>query len=600
MNILGINAFGQNPSACLLVDGKLVNFSHEERFNRLKGSHSLFPSQALMWCLKNNNIVLQDIDYISFNWDCKKYPFQMVRSLVKSRFSQNKTIFKSKSKLRKNGSVINLLNHLVSYDPKLIKEKIHDNLRISGHEGEIPKIIFVNHHLSHAYQAYYQSDFLDSLVLVADGHGEENCISGYEVRNGKFSKIVEYNIPDSLGWFYGSITAYLGFHANRDEGKLMGLAAFGEKRRKNNPWIERLDKLIYVKNNHLNFDPEFLKYGNNEYHPRYTDLLVKFITSYDSKMAPISLNKLVSQDGNLINKYLLDRYIDIAYAAQLKLEEALICIVKEMIKKTKITKLAYAGGVALNCKANRAILDNSGITELFVHPASSDDGSCIGAAFYVAKECGEPVRNILKNVQIGPSFSNDLILETIKQANLKFDHTDNVPLTTAKYLEEGNIMGWFQGGSEMGPRALGGRSIIASLNDPNVKQKINERVKFREVWRPYCPSILAEEQANYVKNSVNSPFMILAANAKDKLKNMAPSIVHVDNSVRPQTVDKESNALWFDMIFQQTKLTGIPMILNTSFNVRGEPIVNSPRDAIRTYCSCGLDKLVIGNYILSK
>ncbi len=600
MNIIGLNAFGQNPSACLLIDGKLVSFSHEERFNRMKGSHGLFPSQALSWCLKQNNFALEDIDYIAFNWDCDKYPFKIFTDLVKSRFSKNKTIFKKDSGFKNNSSAVNILDHLVSYNPKLIKEKIRDNLRMAGHGGEIPKIIFVNHHLAHAYQAYYQSDFKDSLVLVADGHGEENCISGYKVVNENFIKIIGYNIPNSLGWFYGAFTAYLGFHANRDEGKLMGLAAYGEKRKEVNPWIERLDKLIQLKNNHLEFDPKFLKYGGNYYHPRYTNLLVKFITSYDQEMVPINVNQLVLHNGKQINKYLLNKYIDLAYAVQTKLEESLVHIVKGMVQQTKITKLAYAGGVALNCKANQMILAKSGVSEIFVHPASSDDGSSIGAAFYVARETGDSVRNVLKNVQIGASFSNDSILKTIKQANLKFKHIDNVPTATAKYLEEGNIIGWFQGGAEMGPRALGGRSIIASLNDAIVKDKINERVKFRETWRPYCPSILAEEQANFVENSVDTPFMVVAANAKKNLKNVAPSIVHIDNTIRPQTVNKNSNKLWHEMISQQNKLTGIPMVLNTSFNVRGEPIVNSPRDAIRTFFSCGLDKLVIGNYVISK
>ena len=495
------------------------------------------------------------------------------------------------------GSVFNYLN---LYSPSYMREKIRDCLRVFGHRGNIPQIVFVDHHLSHAYQTYFQSSFNESLVLVVDGHGEENCISGYRVNNGVFHKILNYEVPYSLGWFYGGFTAYLGFQANRDEGKMMGLAAYGEARKDTNPWLERLSKIISLENGDFAIDPLFFKLGGNEYHPRYTDHLVKFITSFDSEMLPIGLNETVEQDGEIINKYFLDKYVDLAFAVQKYLEDSLINITNKMVNETGIKNLCIAGGVAMNCKANREILDNTDIDNIFIHPASSDDGSAIGSAFYVAKERGDKVRNILTNVQLGASFSNDEIKRALDSSHISYIKSDDVGVDGAKLLNEGKILSWFQDGFEMGARALGGRSIIASPIYKEMKDKVNKNVKYREMWRPYTPSILEEHQDEYIEDSVDSPFMILAGKAKKRLIENAPAVVHVDNSIRPQTVKKESLPKWHNLINQHYKLSKHPIILNTSFNVRGEPIVSTPFDAIRTFYSTGLDNLIIGDFIVSK
>jgi carbamoyltransferase len=601
MIILGINTFGENPSATLLIDGKLVSFSHEERFNRLKGSYGLFPSHAINWCLKSNNLILADVDYIACSWDSNKYPFSRAKSLIKVKLNYLfQKGYRFPSSIGESSSYGSIFEYLNLYSPKFMKEKIKDNLRISGHKGDIPQIVFVNHHLSHAYQTYFQSSFNESLVLVVDGHGEENCISGYRVNNGVFHKILNYEVPYSLGWFYGGFTAYLGFQANRDEGKMMGLAAYGEVRKKNNPWLERLEKIISFKNNNFTIDPLFFKMGGNEYHPRYTDHLVKFITSFDSEMLPIGLNETVEQNGKIINKYLLDKYVDLAFAVQKYLEDSLISITNKMIKDTGITNLCIAGGVAMNCKANREILDNTDIENIFIHPASSDDGSAIGSAFYVAKQRGYNVRNILTNVQLGASFTNDEIKKALDNSHISYIKSNDIGTDGAKLLNNGKIISWFQDGFEMGARALGGRSIIASPIYKDMKDKVNKNVKYREIWRPYTPSILEEYQDEYIENSVDSPFMILAAKAKKKLIDNTPAVVHIDNTIRPQTVKNKFLPKWYNLINQHYKLSNHPILLNTSFNVRGEPIVSTPYDAIRTFYSTGLDNLIIGDFIISK
>ena len=604
MNILGINAFGENPSACIVIDGKLLNFCAEERFNRLKNSNSLFPSHSISWCLRNNGLVLQDIDKIAYYWGCHKYPQKMFFELSNIKF---KLLFKKKYKYK---SSINATNHffdaieqLTKFSPGNIEKKIRDNLRYFGHKGPIPKIEFVDHHIAHAYQTFYQSPFTESAILIVDGHGEEDAITGYKMKNGILKKEFGYKIPFSLGWFYSAFTAYLGFLPNRDEGKVMGLAAYGESRKSNNPWIERISKILKVTNTGFELNPLFLKFGNNEYNPRYTDSLVKYITSFDPELTPISYGETFEKNGQIFMKYLQKKYIDLAFAVQTQIEKALAVLANQLWYKTSQKNICLAGGVAMNCKANSYIFDNTNFENIFIHPASSDDGSCIGAAFFIAKEFDKSFnenKNILNHVQIGPSYSNDQVEKALKSCNINYRKPSDICSVTAKLLSEGKFISWFQGGCEMGARALGGRSIVACPQNPEVKNLINARVKFREIWRPYCPSILSEYKDDYLKEAVETPFMILAREAKPALQKNAPSVVHVDNTVRPQTVEKHTLPKWYELIDNVGKITGHPIVLNTSFNVRGEPIVCSPYDAIRTFYSTGLDYLVIQDYLISK
>ena len=599
MLILGINAFGQNPSACLVEDGKLKAFSHEERFNRLKGSHGLFPSQALSWCLASHGLKLGDINKIAVNWDCGKYPYRVAISYARALI--NKTL-RGKSGANSSGgdrlgAVIDILN---LYRPGHFGSMIHDALRLCGHKGFIPEIVYVNHHLSHAYQSYYQSGFGDSMVLVADGHGEDVCVSGYEVHGGKFSKILEIPVPYSLGWFYGAFTAYLGFNANRDEGKLMGLAAYGEARREQNPWLERLDRIITIESGGFRLDPVYFKMGSNLYHPRFTDALVDFVCSYNADLSPIVLNEQVQQGDRMINRYLLPEYVDLAYAVQCKLEEAVCALVGNLQAQSGLHRLCLAGGVFMNCKANYSISNLKGIEELFIHPASSDDGSAIGAAYWVSQQLGAKLHDPLRHVQFGAEYTNDAIRKALDQSGMAFVSVDDPAGEAAKLLNKGYYLAWFQGPAEMGARSLGGRSIIACPHRAGVKDDINAKVKFREPWRPFCPSLAFESRADYLGSLAPNHFMIRADNATDLLKEHAAATVHVDNTVRPQTVCEDFLPLWHRLITETAAQNGIPVILNTSFNVRGEPIVNSPLDAIRTFCSCGLDSLVIGNYMILK
>jgi carbamoyltransferase len=271
-----------------------------------------------------------------------------------------------------------------------------------------------------------------------------------------------------------------------------------------------------------------------------------------------------------------------------------------MTHETGLSRLCLAGGVFMNCKANFSISELPEVAELFIHPAASDDGSALGAAYWVARQLGDDPRNPLLHVQHGASFGMSEIKKALDVCNLDYRQLDDPVAITANLLSQGKIIGWFQGGAEMGARALGGRSIIANPNHTDMKDRINARVKFRESWRPYCPSLTQEHAVEYLETPHRNPFMIRADKATALLKEQAPATVHVDNTVRPQIVDKNILPLWHHLIEETGKLTGTPVLLNTSFNVRGEPIVNSPFDAIRTFYSTGLDALVMGEFLILK
>jgi carbamoyltransferase len=598
--VLGLSTFGENPSACLVRDGKLLAFCQEERLTRLKNSNGLFPAAAVGWCLRSQKLQLADVGRLAVSWDCHKYPWRLLGHLAKVKLGLRPAGYRHPTSLRHGNGIGAALKYLNDHTPGAFETGIRDELRINGHSGPIPRIEFVGHHLSHAYQAYYQSSFGDAIVLVVDGSGEENCVSGYEVRNGVFRKILSYDVPYSLGWFFGGFTAYLGFRANRDEGKLMGLAALGECRRQSNPWFERMDKILRVTPDGFELDPGFFKFGGNEFHPRYSDRLFEFITTHDPRLVPVDVNEKVERNGERVHKYLLDEYVDLAFAAQCRLEEALASVVKRLVRETGLKRLCIAGGVAMNCKANGYLLDHAGIEDIFVHPASSDDGVAIGAALIVAQQAGADVRNVLTHAQWGPAFTNQQVKEALDVSHIRYENPPDICEAVAELLSQGKVGGWFHGGMEMGARALGGRSIIAHPLDPSLKARVNRDVKFREEWRPYCPSMTAESAALYSEDPRGAPFMILARRATAKLQREAPATVHVDGSIRPQTVRAEALPRWHHLLDCVGRKTGAPVLLNTSLNVRSEPIVCTPHDAIRCFYSNGMDFIAIEDFLLRK
>lgn len=600
MNILGINAFGMNPAACLLQDGKCVAFAEEERFSRVKISEGLFPGRAVKYCLSYANLTLDSIDRIAFGWDCTKYPWSMVRNFASNYFRYGRRERKSFHKQKSPATVLSVIEGLTDFHPLRIHSKILEGFRTSGFNGDIPKTEFVPHHLSHAFSTYFCSGFDRAGIITMDGHGEDICTQLSIGENDEVRVVESFPIPHSLGWFYAAITEYLGFIPYRDEGKLMGLAAFGEKRKNNNKWIEPFSKILKIGTGVYEVNPVYTLFGGHYYGKRYTDEMVKLITDIDSSAVPVAYGEKVEIGGVLKSKYLREVYIDIAWAAQYLLEQTAVMLAKKMVNRYGVENLCISGGVALNCKMNGEILRQSGCKNIFVQPASNDAGTALGAAMIVAKRFGDKIKNQLKDVYCGPGYNNDEILSVLKQCKLNFQKIEDPAHEGAELLEEGKIIGWFQGRMEFGARALGNRSILANPVFKGIKDRVNNEVKYRESWRPFCPSIIEDVKNDYIENVNEASYMIVAYHAKESMKKNIGVVVHIDNTIRPQIVKQEVNPAFFSLIINLGKRTGHPVVLNTSFNIRGEPIICRPLEAVSCFYSNGLDALIMGNFLVRK
>jgi carbamoyltransferase len=600
MNILGVIGFGKNPAAGLVVDGEIVAFAEEERFTRLKGSHGFFPSKAIAFCLAKAKLNLAEVDRIAFAWDATKYPWKILRHLGVKYLRYHSLTRNAYHKKPESSSFLIAFRSIIEYMPGNLRQAIAFGLRAAGLGGDLPPIDFVPHHLAHAASAYYLSGYDQAGILTLDGSGEEICTQ-LGIGEGDNIRITEtFPIPHSLGWFYAAITQYLGFIPYRDEGKVMGLAALGEPRKALNPWIEPLSRILRVGQDAYEVDPSYTLLGGHYYGEHFTDKLVKLIAGIVPGTLPVNYGEKVAVKGRPQSKYLLDHYVDLAWAAQELLERAALTLARKLVRDYGQENLCIAGGVGLNCKMNGEILRNSGCRNLFVMPAASDSGSALGAALYVARQ-----RRCLKRVRLshtfyGPSYSNEAIYDFLQKAKLNFEETDDPAVAAAQLLAEGKIIGWFQGGMEFGPRALGGRSILANPLFPEIKDKVNAEVKFRESWRPFCPSLLEEHRERYFTQAAQAPFMIVAYPATDLAQKELASVVHVDGTVRPQTVTREANPRFHQILLTLGKTNGHPVVLNTSFNVRGEPIVCMPSEAVRCFFATGLDALVMENFILRK
>jgi carbamoyltransferase len=600
MNILGLMAFGENPAACLLRDGTLVAFAEEERFTRLKGSDGMFPTKAVSYCLAAADLPLEGVDRIAMGWNCLKYPWHMARNFGSTYLRHRGRERRAHHEQAEQGSIFAAAEALLEYHPTLVGERIAHGLRAAGLKGGIPRIEFVSHHLAHAYSAYFPSPFDRAGVLTIDGSGEDLCTQ-LAVGEGNDLQVVEtIQIPNSLGWFYAALTQYLGFLPYRDEGKVMGLAALGEERRATNKWVEPLSSILRINADSYSLDPLYTKFGGHFYGDRFTDELVRLITSVDPTAVPVAYGEKVQHEGRSISKYLLATYVDLAWALQELVERAAVMLARNLVRDHRVENICIAGGVGLNCKMNGEILRQSGCANIFVQPAASDAGSALGAALFVARQLGDRIKQPLTHVYYGPGFDNDAIQAALKQCRVTFRQVDDPALEAADRLEEGKIIAWFQGRMEFGARALGGRSILANLLVPGIKERVNAEVKYRESWRPFCPSVAAEAAPLYLERPNEARFMTVAYRATDSAARTLPAIVHVDGTMRPQTVNAEANPLFHRLLTEMGRRTGHSVVMNTSFNVRSEPVICTPLEAVRCFYSNGLDALIIGNFVLTK
>jgi carbamoyltransferase len=567
MYILGISCYYHDAAACLTRDGEIIAAAQEERFTRKKHDFH-FPHNAIKYCLSEAGIGVNDIKFVGF-YD---KPFIKFERILETYLSVAPAGIKS----------------FIQAMPMWIHQKLWIPQHIQKELGYNGEIIFTEHHESHAASAFFPSQFDEAAILTADGVGEWTTTSMGVGKGNKITITDEIKFPHSLGLLYSAFTYYCGFKVNSGEYKLMGAAPYGEPK-----YIDLiLNELIDLKED-----------GSFKLNMRYFGYLD------DLKMTNGKFNRLFDMPPRKPETKMIQKYLDIARSAQVVTEEVMLRMVKRLYKDTGLKNICLAGGVALNCVANGRIIRETPFENIFVQPAAGDAGGALGVAQFIwyhylgnERKAGKNNDN-MKASYLGPSFSNEYIKNFLNKHKISFEkfENDKLALKTAQLIAEKNVIGWFQGRMEFGPRALGNRSILGDARFPEMKDAVNMKIKFREAFRPFAPSVLKEMASEYfdIKEDLQSPYMLLVAPVREG-KRVIPAVTHVDCSARIQTVKREDNPIYYDLINEYYKLTGVPVIINTSFNVRGEPIVCTPEEAYKCFMRTNMDYLVIGNFLLDK
>ncbi len=573
MNIIGY-FHGVDPAACLVVDGEIVAYVEEERLVRFKHAWDIFPIRSIDFCLKKGGITIKDVGHFAYGWDLPKYTDGRMREFFDGVNSEHPP----------GPGTVSWQNWAINFfNDKSARERLRLNLVKFFGTAEAPNLVSHPHHASHAASAYFTSPFNEALVFTIDGSGDTQCATLWKGERDELTMIHEITIPHSLGWFYAAITEFLGFRAYDGEYKVMGLAAYGRE----NPKLRKgLEMVVPPARNGYDYavDSKYIHNGPHTYSDRFTDNLVD-ILGIMPRQGEVPLEPI---------------HEDLAFEAQRILEERVMTLLTHFQKETGMKNLCIGGGVALNVKMNSRIHKSGMFDDIFIFPVPSDSGNAIGAALGAYHALTKKRPKGLKHVYFGPEYDDDDIELQLKGCGLKYRKCDDIAEDTAGLIAEGKVVAWFQGGLEGGPRALGARSILADPRDTASRDRVNSAIKFREYWRPFCPSILEERAERYMKRAVVAPYMILAFDATDEAKAECPAVVHVDNTLRAQTVGKEHNRRYYDLIAAFEKKTGVGAVLNTSFNIKGEAIVASPRDALRTFWSTGIDALAIGSCLVMK
>ena len=593
MNIIGLSAYYHDSAACLIKDGDIISAAQEERFSRKKHD-SGFPINAINFCIKQGKLELKDIDYIVF-YD---KPFLKFERLLETYLAYAPKGFKSFS----TSLPIWLKDKL--FQKNVIANELKENFGDTVNWNE--KLLFSEHHLSHAASAFFPSPFRNAAILTMDGVGEWSTTSLAIGTENNLEVHKEIHFPHSLGLLYSAFTFYTGFKVNSGEYKVMGLAPYGEPR-----YINQIkDNLIDIKEDgSFNLNMGYFNYctgltmTNNRFHELF--------------------NGPPRKSESLITK----KEMDLAASIQAVTEEVVIKLAKGIKKTTKLKNLCLAGGVALNCVANGKLLNEKIFDKIWIQPACGDAGGAIGAALNIHYLMLKKPRIIttqdsMQGSFLGPDFTQKDIENRLDEAGAKYKKVTDKDLIeiAANFLSQGKVIGWHQGKMEFGPRSLGGRSILADPRSSLIQKQLNLKIKYRESFRPFAPSILSEEVSNWFELETESPYMLMVANIKknkripinkkdstlvgiDKLKvyrSKIPAVTHVDFSARIQTVHKKTNPKYHQLITKFKEITGCPILVNTSFNVRGEPVVCSPEDAFNCFMGTGIEVLIIGNCILEK
>ena len=566
MYTLGISCYYHDSAAALLNNGKVIAAVEEERFSRKKFDDG-FPKMAIDWCLKEAGINAGQINSVAF-YDKPVLKFDR---LLDNYIGVAPRGFSS------------FLDVIPKWLHKRLWVKDEINKHLEGFKGET---IFPEHHMSHAAHTFFTSPFDEAAILTVDGVGEWSTTTFGMGNDIDIKLISDIRWPHSLGLFYSAFTYFLGFKVNEGEYKLMGLSSYGKPKY----YDKILDELIDVKNDgSIHLDMKYFAFTYDKYmtNQNFSDLFGIPPRKHDEKAEQI--------------------HYDIGASAQLVLEDILLKMVNHVHSKTKMKNLCIGGGVGLNGVANYRILKDGPFENLHIPPSPGDGGSAVGCAQYlyhcfaknkrIVQQSSERIAN---NIYVGPEYSNDEIKSFLEKNKISYEFLDTQALlkNTAKLISEGNIVGWYHGKMEWGPRALGNRSILADPRDANMKDILNEKIKHRESFRPFAPSILEEYVTEYFDIDVSSPYMLLVAQVKKPEK--IPAVTHIDGTSRLQSVSKEVNPLYYDLINEFYNITGVPVIINTSMNVMGEPIVNTPEQAHAMILKTDMDSLVMGNYLIGK
>jgi len=586
IKIIGISCFYHDSAVSLVEDGKVEFAIQEERLTRLKHDKS-FPKYGLKNCLKYLNIKPEEIDYVVF-YDKPLLKFERLIETSLTFFPKGLNLFKN-------------------YFPIWIKEKvfikqiIFNELQLLGFDKKLKKkIFFSNHHLSHAASAFYPSIFNDSAIITLDGVGEWNTSSIALGKGNKITTLKTIDYPHSLGLLYSAFTQFLGFKVNSDEYKMMGLAPYG-----NPVYLDLIENEILQSNQDGSF---FL---NQDY----------FSFNYKEMMISEKFNNLFKIEKRNMKDKITQKHADIASSIQKVLEKIILKIVFHARNITNQNNLCLAGGVALNCVANGVLQKEKVFEKIWIQPAATDSGGSLGAALSFYYDGLNQKRIVYKNEEsmnygyLGQEFSDIEVENSLKNFKINYRKLTDKELInfTSKMILKNKYFGWFQGRSEFGPRALGCRSILANPISPNTQKDLNLKIKFRESFRPFAPIILEEELSRLFDQNDPSPYMLFVykinkkispiqsgINSINEIRSELPAITHVDYSARIQTINEKSNLKMFNLLKKYKELTGYGVLVNTSFNVSDEPIVNSPYDAIKCFFESGLDFLVINNYIIDK
>ncbi len=561
MNVLGLSCFYHDSAAALLQDGKIVAACQEERLSR-KRHDSGFPSRAVKYVLREAGIRPEDLDAVGF-YDKPLLKFERMLSTYVATFPRSFGSFRKaippwiKEKL---------------WIPSLIRKELRP------YKGPI---LFAEHHMSHAASCFLVSPYEEAAILTVDGVGEWATASFGVGKGSDITLFKEIHFPHSVGLLYSAFTYYLGFKVNSAEYKVMGLAPYGKP-----VHFERIMKeMVQLKaDGSFKLDMKYFSYD------------------YGLTMTNQAFSDFFGGPPRKPETWMSEREFDIAASVQRVCEEIVLTMARYIHEETGLDKLCMAGGVALNCVANGRVIRETPFKKLFVQPAAGDAGGAVGVAHYLYNSIEKKPRGpAWVHAYLGPEYKDAEIRQYLDAHTTKYRVLSDAELTqaTAKHIADGNVIGWYQGRMEFGPRALGGRSILADPRDPKMRDTLNIKIKFREGFRPFAPSVLADKASEWFEIDCDSPYMLLVAQVREG-KRVIPAVTHVDNSARLQTVTAEENRLYYELIREFEKLTGVPIVINTSFNVRGEPIVCTPHDAYLCFMRTDMDYLVMGHHLLDK